>query len=192
MKSVLFVCLGNICRSPLAEGVLQSLLTQYQVDSQVNVSSAAIKNYHIGKQPDARAIITAQKYGIDISRKTARQIHIADFDKYDYIIPMDNRNVESLHQLSGGNYDYKIKSLLKFYAPGVAIDEVSDPFHGTIEDFESLIPLLEYSCLYLLFTILKENNLALKSDTSETIEYLLRLKRDYLYRITALSNRFQS
>ncbi len=124
---ILFVCLGNICRSPLAEGILRHKAEQLALD--IEVDSAGTSNYHIGQSPDSRGISVAFANGIDISHQKARQFELEDFDKFDYIIAMDKSNYSELMNLAGNSKNSKkIKLYMNLAYPGKNID-VPDPYY---------------------------------------------------------------
>ncbi len=142
MTRILMVCLGNICRSPLAHGILESKLpsNNFQVDS------AGTGNYHIGEPPDHRSTAVAKKHGIDISSQRCRQFKVSDFDAFDIIYVMDNSNFNNVVKLAGTVQDIaKVKLILeenKFSE----ISEVPDPYYGSIKDFESVFNILNDTC----------------------------------------------
>ena len=120
---VLMVCLGNICRSPLAEGILKSKLDK----ETIQVDSAGTASYHIGKKPDSRSISIAKKYGIDISQQRCRQFTAKDFDEYDLIYAMDRSNYENIVALAE-NENAIAKVNLLLHRSNVASKEVPDPY----------------------------------------------------------------
>ena len=135
---ILMVCLGNICRSPLAHGILESKLPQeiFYIDS------AGAGNYHIGQQPDHRSIAVAKKYGIDISKQRCRQFTILDFDRFDIIYVMDKSNFENVVKLARTLEDIaKVKLILEENSNS-KIAEVPDPYYGDMKDFENVFDLL--------------------------------------------------
>ena len=111
---VLFVCMGNICRSPMAEGVFRKRLTEFAEDLQVQVDSAGTHSYHAGAPPDRRAQTATARRGIDISMLQARRVVADDFDKFDYILAMDRDNLELLREESDARHHKKIKLLLDY------------------------------------------------------------------------------
>ena len=133
------VCLGNICRSPLAEGILKS-----KVDSdKVTVDSAGTANYHVGKGPDKRSIATAARYKIDITDQRARQFTAEDFDKFDYIFAMDRSNYNDIVSLAKNTSDKaKVTLMLEVLNNPQAI-EVPDPYYGGDSGFEHVFQLLD-------------------------------------------------
>ena len=133
------VCLGNICRSPLAEGILASKLPK----DKFIVDSAGTGNYHSGKQPDHRSIATAKKNGIDISNQKARQFTTLDFDTFDYIFVMDNSNYEDVVFLAKTDEQkQKVQLILNELFPGDNVD-VPDPYYGLQNGFDMVFEMLD-------------------------------------------------
>ena len=132
-RSVLFVCLGNICRSPLAEAAFRAEAERLGLE--VEVDSAGTGDWHIGRPPDARAAAVAQKNGIDISGLRARQVTVADFRRFDHIVALDTKNLADLQaiQPSGGKAQL---SLMLDHVAGRAGQPVPDPYYGEDELFE--------------------------------------------------------
>ncbi|MES2799830.1 MAG: low molecular weight protein-tyrosine-phosphatase [Bacteroidota bacterium] len=138
---ILMVCLGNICRSPLADGLMRQKVAQKQLDFEID--SAGTANYHIGSQADKRMIATAKKYGVDLSTLRARQFEVNDFDKFDIIYVMDKSNLQNVNRLSRSENDkLKVKLILNEIYPGEH-QEVPDPYYGTQNDFEEVFELLD-------------------------------------------------
>lgn len=138
---ILMVCLGNICRSPLAEGILKKKLEERSLSWVVD--SCGTANYHIGKAPDKRMIQTAASYNTDISQLKARQFSIADFEKFDLIFSMDKNNLEDVLRLAQNNDQrQKVRLLLNEWKPGLDL-EVPDPYYGTTKDFIHVYKLLD-------------------------------------------------
>ncbi|TRZ41058.1 low molecular weight protein-tyrosine-phosphatase [Robertkochia solimangrovi] len=142
MKRILMVCLGNICRSPLAEGILKS-----KVDpNEITVDSAATSNYHIGSTPDPRSISTAILHNIDISDQRGRQFQVSDFDHFDKIYVMDNSNYRNVKALARDRKDIeKIDLILNTIFPGQDRD-VPDPYYGGEDGFEKVYKMLDEAC----------------------------------------------
>lgn len=139
---ILMVCLGNICRSPLAEGILTSKLPKdkFQVDS------AGTGNYHIGKQPDHRSIATAKKMGLDISNQKSRQFSAKDFEDFDYIFVMDNSNYDNVIALAKtDSHKNKVQLILDDLFPGENVD-VPDPYYGLQNGFDTVYEMLDETC----------------------------------------------
>jgi protein-tyrosine phosphatase len=142
MTAVLMVCLGNICRSPLAEGVLKSKVNS----KNFFVDSAGTGAWHIGNPPDPRSIEVASKYGIDIASQKARQFEQEDFDKFDFIYVMDASNYQNVLKLSRNKEDRsKVKMILNELYPGEN-KEVPDPYYGGELGFEKVYQMLEEAC----------------------------------------------
>ncbi len=138
---VLMVCLGNICRSPLAEGILKS-----KINSQhVFVDSAGTAGYHVGNNPDKRSIAVAKKYGIDISGQKCRKFNFNDFAQFDIIYAMDLSNYYDIIALSKDKGDIdKVKLLLEEGSSSVR--EVPDPYYGGADGFEEVFKLINQAC----------------------------------------------
>lgn len=133
------VCLGNICRSPLAEGLLASKLPK----DQFFVDSAGTGNYHVGRQPDHRSVATAQKNGLDISEQKARQFTATDFETFDYIYVMDNSNYDDVVFLAKNETQkQKVELILNALFPGDNVD-VPDPYYGLQNGFDMVYDMLD-------------------------------------------------
>jgi protein-tyrosine phosphatase len=142
MIAVLMVCLGNICRSPLAEGILKSKVNS----KKIFVDSAGTSAWHIGKSPDPRSIEVAAKYGIDIALQKARQLTQEDFDKFDLIYVMDASNYQNVLKLARNKDDRsKVKMILNESYPSED-KEVPDPYYGGALGFENVYQMLENAC----------------------------------------------
>lgn len=142
MTRILMVCLGNICRSPLAHGILQSKLPE----DHFYVDSAGTGAYHIGNSPDSRSIAVARKHGLDISTQSARQFKASDFDKFDYIYAMDHSNYTNIISLARHSKDIgKVKLFLEAN-PSIKNKNVPDPYYGDQSDFELVYTLVNETC----------------------------------------------
>ena len=139
---ILFVCMGNICRSPTAHGVFQQLVDDERLSKLIAVDSAGTHAYHIGKKPDLRAISAAQKRGYNLSKLRARKVDEMDFENYDYILAMDKNNYSDLLSQCNRQHKHKIKLFLKF-AEQVKFSEVPDPYYGQDRGFETVLDLIE-------------------------------------------------
>lgn len=136
------VCLGNICRSPLAEGILKSKLP----NSKFKIDSAGTGNYHIGDLPDQRSIKVAKKYGLDITDQRGRQFSVNDFDDYDLIYVMDESNFENVIKLARNAHDIaKVDYILNEIYPNQN-HSVPDPYTGGIQGFENTYKMLDEAC----------------------------------------------
>ena len=132
--SVLFVCLGNICRSPLAEAALRREAEAAGLD--IAIDSAGTGSWHIGKGPDPRSCTEAQRHGIDISAYRARQVTAKDFNRFDRIVALDADNLANLRRIAPGEHKARL-SLLLDHVPGLEGQDVDDPYFGGPEGFET-------------------------------------------------------
>jgi protein-tyrosine phosphatase len=137
---VLFVCLGNICRSPTAEGVFRQLLEQEAPDLQVAVDSAGTADYHIGGAPDPRSQRAALRRGIDLSGLRGRQVTRDDFARFDLILAMDRDNLRQLQAVRPQHSRAQVRLFLE-YAPQLARPEIPDPYYGDASGFEQVLDL---------------------------------------------------
>lgn len=139
---VLMVCLGNICRSPLAEGILKQKTSHLNIF----VDSAGTSNYHIGDAPDKRSVQIAKKYGIDIASQRGRQFQVSDFDEFDLIFAMDKSNYYDILSLARDENDKnKVELILNLLNPGENMD-VPDPYYGGSNGFENVYKMLNEAC----------------------------------------------
>lgn len=145
---VLFVCLGNICRSPTAEGVFRHAVKQAGLDRRITIDSAGTADWHTGKAPDPRTIKAAAKRGYDLSALRARQAVADDFHAFDLILAMDKSNLANLQAIRPANG----KAELALYLPrmGQTVQEVPDPYYGGADGFEQVLDLLEQASATLL------------------------------------------
>ncbi|HXQ31427.1 MAG TPA: low molecular weight protein-tyrosine-phosphatase [Steroidobacteraceae bacterium] len=146
---ILFVCMGNICRSPTAEAVLRRIAAEEAAELRIEVASAGTHDYHVGDPPDPRAQAAARRRGIDMSRLRARQLAAADFDAFDYLLVMDERNLEDARALAPQRFRARLGLLLD-YAPELEQREVPDPYYGGAAGFEEVLDLLEAAARGLL------------------------------------------
>lgn len=152
MTTILMVCLGNICRSPLAEGILKSKLP-----SEVFfVDSAGTSGYHEGEKPDPRSIEVALKNGLDISNQKSRPFTVRDFDTYDHIYVMDHSNYNNVVHLARNKADTKKVRLILEHTPDAYTLEVPDPYYGGNRGFDNVYTLLNNACDVIASELLNE------------------------------------
>ncbi|EIM71816.1 protein tyrosine phosphatase [Nitratireductor aquibiodomus RA22] len=133
---ILFVCLGNICRSPLAEGVFRSVVAERGRDADFMIDSAGTGAWHVGNAPDPRSIEIARRFGVDISMQRARQVNAGDFERFDLLLGMDRNNVRTLRERAPEAAAGKIHLFLN-YADGRTLD-IPDPYYGGDDGFASV------------------------------------------------------
>jgi len=150
--SVLFVCMGNICRSPTAQGVFERLVEQHKLADVIEIDSAGTHAYHIGDRPDERASAAALQRGIDLSSQQARRVSADDFDRFDYVLAMDRDNYEILELRT------RLRLFLEF-APDLLTREVPDPYYGGPSGFERVLDLIEEASEGLLANIRQQHGL---------------------------------
>lgn len=146
---ILFVCLGNICRSPTAEGVLRAIAAREFPELKLEIDSAGTADYHVGKPPDRRTVAAARRRGYELSGLRARQVQPEDFARFDFVLAMDRANLAELEsrRLEGAPAQL---ALFMGFAPGSGYDEVPDPYYGGVEDFECVLDLCEAASRGLL------------------------------------------
>ena len=154
--SVLFVCMGNICRSPTAHGVFRSLLQDSGLADLIDTDSAGTHAYHVGNPPDQRAQATATGRGIDLSDLRARQVRETDFRDFDYILAMDQDNYRDLSALCPEGMEQRLYLFMDF-ASDLGIAEVPDPYYGGPRGFEQVFDLVEAASTGLLEDIRKSH-----------------------------------
>lgn len=142
MVKVLMVCLGNICRSPLAEGILKSKLNL----NEVTIDSAGTAAYHVGNLPDPRSIAVAKRHGIDITTQRARKFTVKDFDSFDFIYAMDQNNFDYILKLSRNKEDKKKVLLILNEVRPFQNNSVPDPYYGGDDGFENVYQMLNKAC----------------------------------------------
>ena len=153
--NILFVCLGNICRSPLAEGILKKKLSERGLKA--HVESAGFESYHINEPPDQRALKISEKYGIDIIKSRCRLFNEKDFDKFDKIYIMDPGNYRDVQYFSRNEKDMEKVFYLLSVIDG-KIKSVPDPYYGGEEGFEKVFILIEKACVKIADLVEQENN----------------------------------
>lgn len=149
MVKVLFVCMGNICRSPTAQGVFESLVQREGLAQQVAIDSAGTHAYHVGEPPDARAQQAAKRRGVDLSTQRARKVREEDFFEYDYVLAMDRDNYAALREICHPDYEERLRLFLEF-APHLGEKDVPDPYYGGAQGFERVLDLIEAASAGLL------------------------------------------
>ena len=150
---VLFVCMGNICRSPTAEGSFRSIVSKQELSDFFEIDSAGTHAYHIGNPPDSRSQQSARKYGVDLSNQRARQIHESDFYYYDHIIAMDSDNIDILKSICPTDSQSQIKLLLDYF-PDASLQSVPDPyFEGK---FDEVFETVYAACTSFLENLVKK------------------------------------
>ena len=145
LESILFVCLGNICRSPTAHGVLEFKLKNAGLENQIEVDSAGTGAYHVGNKPDSRMMKAAKQRGFDLSHLRARAVHQNDYERYSLILAMDLENYQDLMRDCPLEYQDKIKMFLSFASSSATIS-VPDPYYGGPAGFEEVLDLVEDAC----------------------------------------------
>lgn len=148
---VLFVCMGNICRSPTAEAVFRKCVQDAQLDDRISIDSAGTGDWHVGKRPDQRSCLAAAKRGYDLSALRARQVVEDDFRRFDLILAMDHDNLERLQALRPSDSRGELDLFLRRYQLGE--DVVPDPYYGGDEGFERVLELVEKASAALLAEI---------------------------------------
>ncbi|MFP4500191.1 MAG: low molecular weight protein-tyrosine-phosphatase [Candidatus Hydrogenedentota bacterium] len=152
---VLFVCLGNICRSPMAEGIFRQLVEERGLVNRIMIDSAGTGAWHVGEPPDARAQREVRKHGLDISRQQARQVRASDFEKFDYIVAMDRDNLADLEAQCPPACRNRLFLCTQF-VPDLGMEGVPDPFFGGTEGFARVFELIRANANALLDKIAGE------------------------------------
>lgn len=148
-RRILFVCMGNICRSPTAEGVFRKLLAERAPHLEVHIDSAGTHGYHTGAPPDPRACRAAERRGVDLKPLRARQVSAEDFERFELVLAMDEENRQFLLELCPAEHRHRIRLLLEF-APHLTLREVPDPYYGGSTGFEHVLDLVEEAAAGLL------------------------------------------
>lgn len=149
MIRVLFVCLGNICRSPTAQGMFERLAREAELAQFIQVDSAGTGAWHVGEPPDARAQAEAARCGVDLSRQRARSVDATDFESFDYILAMDRSNLAELEARCPPEYIERLHLFLSFAAE-TEMEDVPDPYYGGTQGFSRVLDLVEAGSLGLL------------------------------------------
>ena len=150
---VLMVCLGNICRSPLAEGILQSKLPS----DKFMVDSAGTGGWHVGELPDKRSVATARERGLDITHQRARQFKVSDYTEFDHIFVMDTSNLKDVLKLAPNDKaKTKVSLMMDALHPGESIN-VPDPYYGGPEGFNNVYDMLDEACQIVASKLINDN-----------------------------------
>jgi low molecular weight protein-tyrosine phosphatase len=144
---ILFVCLGNICRSPTAEAVMRGLVAEAGLDGEIEVESAGTGDWHIGHSPDERSVAAAAERGVELTGE-ARQVARGDFEDFDLLIAMDRQNRDDLLAMAQSEADRDKVRLLRSYADGEL--DVPDPYYGGEDGFSDVVEIIERSCKALI------------------------------------------
>jgi protein-tyrosine phosphatase len=150
VQKILFVCLGNICRSPVGEGIALHLIREYQLEQQFQIDSAGTAGYHINQAPDPRTVANAHRYGVDLTSLRARQLKPTDLNYFDRIYVMDRSNYDDVVAMTQTREQIrKIDYLLNLIEPGKNLP-VPDPYYGQEKDFEKVFQLIHSACRKML------------------------------------------
>ncbi len=149
MNKILFVCLGNICRSPTADGIMQNLIKQHGLQKKLYSDSAGTAAYHVGELPDSRTRQHAANNGISLEHLRARQVNHNDFSEFNLILAMDNANYIELLQRCPPELSDKIKMLLDYH-PSLKGQDVPDPYYGGSQGFKDVFDMCEAACKQLI------------------------------------------
>lgn len=145
---VLFVCMGNICRSPSAQGVYEKHIENMGLSEKYMVDSAGTHSYHVGSKPDSRSANFALKRGIDLTQQKSRLITESDFERFDYIVAMDDENYKNIKLICPIHHHTKIHKMMSFFLAS-NYTEIPDPYYGGDQGFELVLDLLEMACVGL-------------------------------------------
>jgi len=147
--SVLMICMGNICRSPTAEGVFRHLVQKAGLEREIHIDSAGTHDYHLGSPPDERSCHHASLRGYDLASLRARQVQPRDFERFDLLLAMDWENLTLLQEDCPPEHRYKLRRLMEFAPEGVS-EVVADPYYGGTQGFETVLDHIELACEGLL------------------------------------------
>ena len=146
---ILFVCMGNICRSPMAEGVFRQRASEIGLLDRLDIDSAGTHAYHVGEPPDDRAQVAAARRGIDISALRGRRASSVDIQRFDYVLAMDSDNLAVLREICPAGHEHKVRLFMEF-APERTEREVPDPYFGTHSGFDRVLDMIEEATAGLL------------------------------------------
>jgi low molecular weight protein-tyrosine phosphatase len=152
---ILFVCTGNICRSPTAEGVMRSLVAAAGLGDRVEIDSCGLGGWHVGEPPDPRTCATARRRGVELSHR-ARKLELRDLDRFDYVLAMDGEHLRELERLARGRASARIELLRGFDDNAADGAEVPDPYYGGADGFELVYDVCERACRGLLAHLTRE------------------------------------
>jgi protein-tyrosine phosphatase len=155
--NVLFVCMGNICRSPTAEAVFRKVVSESGLDGVVHIDSAGTHGYHVGEPPDPRTVAAAARRGYLLDEIRARRFEPADFERFDYVVAMDRENLVQLEMHAGVEHRPRLSLLLSF-AEGIG-EDVPDPYYGGAAGFERVLDMVEEASRGLLETLRSRHSL---------------------------------
>ncbi|MEM6803898.1 MAG: low molecular weight protein-tyrosine-phosphatase [Bacteroidota bacterium] len=159
MVKVLFVCLGNICRSPMAEGLFLKQVKEAGLSDKIEIDSCGTGAWHVGDKADPRMRETASRHGINLLSR-ARKVEITDFREFDYIIPMDNSNLMNLQRMATHVPDIKAAIIkMRYFDEGNENADVPDPYYGGEQGFEDVFQMLDRSCAALLAFIREQHEI---------------------------------
>jgi protein-tyrosine phosphatase len=153
---VLFVCLGNICRSPLAEGVFRHLVHEQGLDESFLIDSAGTGAWHVGEPADRRSAAVAARHGIDLDG-SARKVRPDDFENFDLVVAMDRQNLDDLERLAAAHGTEARIHLLREFDPEGGGDEVPDPYYGGPNGFDTVYDMVHRSCVTLLEVLVESD-----------------------------------
>jgi len=157
---ILFVCTGNICRSPTAQGVFEHLLRQEKLSQRFLIDSAGISSSHVGAAPDPRSQQAAKARGVDLSKQRARKVSVDDFQRFDYVIAMDESHQDVLLRLQPDTNDRRARvHLLLEFAPTLVSKDVPDPYYGPLNGFQRVFDIVETGCRGLLAELRQRHKL---------------------------------
>ncbi len=158
MVKVLFVCMGNICRSPMGQGVFEKLVDEAGLSERIQVDSAGTHTYHVGEPPDPRALTAAQRRGYSLHTQRARRVTEDDIEQFDYVVAMDYDNLSHLRQICPPGAEQKLVLFME-YAEDLTVREVPDPYYGARSGFERVLDLVEEAARGLLEEIRSQHDL---------------------------------